>query len=306
MLIVGNPYSGRGAGRNRAEALTAALQAHDLAPRIIWEPEARRAALADPKLTRRCRCIVSAGGDGSLADVINDLAQGQHLHKIPVAMLPVGNENLFARELGFNTTCENLATAIARGQTLRIDLGAANGRLFTLMLSAGFDSAVVQRVDAWRHRADGGLRCVSRISYAPRIAGAVFGYDYPPVTLEADDGTTVRGAHVFVFNLAQYGMGLGIAPNADGSDGVLDWVVLQRPGTRMLMTYALSVLTGRHLRRNDVQHGRAKRLRLTADSAVPLQADGDPAGATPMDVEVHPQALTVLNMGNERSRSSAQ
>ena len=295
VLITANPFSGKGKNRERVASLAAALAAHGIDSDSIWDLDERKAKLADPLLHERYRTLVSAGGDGSIAAAVNDLRAGGDPSRLPVAMLPVGNENLFAIEFGHNKGEVALADAIARGATRTIDVGDAGGRVFTLMASAGFDSEVVRRVDDWRvPEADGQpLKRVSRATYAPKIAGAVAGYKYPPVTLEAD-GRSVTGAHAFVFNIGQYGFQLGFVPDVDPSDGLLDWVVFEKPGVIALAGYGLSVLRGKHLDRKDVHHGRAASIRLTADESVPVQADGDPGGTTPMEIKALPGMLRVV------------
>ncbi|MEM9416295.1 MAG: diacylglycerol kinase family protein [Planctomycetota bacterium] len=300
VLITANPFSGKGKNRERVAALSAALQTHGIEAEAVWDLDERRATLAQPDIHERYRCLVSAGGDGSIAAAVNDLRAGlrheDETTRLPIAMLPAGNENLFAIAFGHNRGIDALAGAIARGRTRTIDAGDAGGRLFTLMASAGFDSEVVRRVDDWRVPEAQGkpLRRVSRITYAPKIVGAVTGYRYPPVTLEAD-GQTVTGAHAFVFNIGQYGFNLGLASAADPGDGLLDWVVFEKPGVVAMAGYGLAVMRGKHLDRSDVHHGRSASIRLSADEAVPVQADGDPAGATAMEVKVLPGMLRVID-----------
>jgi diacylglycerol kinase (ATP) len=113
------------------DALAAALVARGLAPQVVWDREQRQTLLADPQLASRFQCIVAAGGDGSLGDVINEL---HHTPAVPLAVLPMGNENLFARQLGFTPNPDTLANAIAQAKTLTIDLGCANNRLFSLIV----------------------------------------------------------------------------------------------------------------------------------------------------------------------------
>jgi diacylglycerol kinase family enzyme len=292
--IVANPFSGRGANRRRVANLAAALEAHGLTPRLIWTPDDRRAAITDAAVLSQCRCIVSAGGDGSLADVVNDLAAAARPDAVPLATLPMGNENLFARQFGFTKNPEPLGRTIAHGKVHRVDAGRIETddgvHWFTLMASSGLDADVVHRMAAWRGRGPQ-LRRVSRVNYVGRLLGAFTGYAYPEITLETN-ARSVTGAHAFVFNMPQYGMDLGIARDAVIDDGRLDWVVFEKPGRLALLRYGLSVYLHRHWDRADVHHGRAERVTLRGAGA--LQADGDPAGHLPVDIAARPGALRVL------------
>lgn len=322
VAILANPFSGSGPNRRHVDRFAASLRKLDLNPRVIWTPGERRALLADASLTSTVRCVIAAGGDGSIADVVNEMHAHGLLPRVPFATLPIGTENLFAKELGFTLDPHRLAEAVLRAHTRPIDLGAAGDRLFTLMASAGFDADVVHRMAAWRSGlpitppavpASAGtpstndpakavaavaaptLKRVNRLSYLPRILRCVHQYAYPNITIEVD-GQRHTGAHVFVFNLPQYGGNLGIGRHACCTDAKLDWVVFQRGGIRSLADYAFAVLRAKHLLRTDVPHGSATKLRITADCPVALQADGDPAGFTPIDVEVRPNALRVVSV----------
>lgn len=302
VAVFANPYSGRGPNRRYVDRLAAALCGAGFEPRVVWRPDERRALLADPDLPDRCRCIVAAGGDGSIADVINEMASHGLLDAVPFATFPIGTENLVAREFGFarhRRRPDDLARAIAAGKTRRVDLGQAGDRLFTLMVSAGFDAQVVHRMADWRcapaNGNGGAIRRANRLSYAPRILACIRDYPYPPVTVEVD-GERHTGSHLFIFNIPQYGGNLGIARHACCDDAHLDWVLFQRPGLLSLAGYGWTVLRGAHLRRSDVAHGRATSLRITCEAPAAIQADGDPAGFTPLDVAIRPGALRVIDV----------
>ena len=150
----------------------------------------------------------------------------------------------------------------------------------------------MRRVGAWR-AAGHGVRRLTHVHYVSHVVRALLKYDYPSVTLEAD-GLRVSGAQAFVFNLPCYVRGIPIASHADVRDGMLDWVVFERPGFWRLLSYLWAVRRGRHLGRVDVQHGRARSIRITSDQAAPVQIDGDPAGSTPVEFTVSPYRLHVM------------
>lgn len=296
VVILANPFSGKGKNRAKVTALAEALADKGLNTRQVWGLGERATLLADPAVGDRFRCVISAGGDGSLAGVINDLSKGGDTTRTAIAMLPMGNENLFAKQFGHNKGIDHLANAIARLETRTTDMGSANGTRFTLMASAGFDADVVQRVDTWRRATqDQGLRRVGRVSYAKPIIKTMTQYRYPSITLIADGGQRVTGAHAFVFNIGKYGGGLPIGSHADCSDGLLDWIVFKRPGLLRLARYGLSTYLKRHLKNRDIAHGKAAEIVMTNDAGpIALQADGDPCGLLPAKITVLPAAMRVV------------
>jgi YegS/Rv2252/BmrU family lipid kinase len=281
VAILANPRAGAERRHRYVESFARRLESLGLAPVVCWHRRELSEAVASGR--EGLRCVVAAGGDGTLLEVVNR-APG-----VPVALLPLGTENLAARYCGVTRSAGSLAEIIAAGKLRRIDVARANERTFCLMASAGFDAAVVHRV----HRRRRGH--ITRLSYALPVVQLLQDYRFPPIDVEVmDTGERLRGSLVFVFNVPRYGLGLPIAAGAVPDDGLLDVYVLERPGVLALARYALAVLRGRHLRLPDVHHRRAKGFRLTSAEPVPLQIDGDPAGWLPATVEVLPQKLTLL------------
>ncbi|PYM28081.1 MAG: diacylglycerol kinase [Candidatus Rokuibacteriota bacterium] len=294
IVVAANPYSGASDNRRRVEALARELAALGEHPCVVWGARERAAMLGDRAAMTGCRAVVAAGGDGTVAQVINELPPGT-----PLAAFPAGNENLFASAYGFADDPAALARALAAGRTRTLDLGRASGpgrsRLFALMLSAGLDAEVVRRLMAWRTTGST-LRRVRRASYVAPLAASLFTYRHPPVRVVAGEAAA-SGAYCVVANAPAYALDLPLAPGARADDGALDWVVFERGGLAALASYSWAVWRGRHLARDDVRMGRATRLTLDAAAPVPVQADGDPLGTTPVEVDVVPGALTLITSG---------
>jgi len=291
IVVAANPYSGAADNRRRVEALARELAALGRAPRVLWDARERAAILGDRVAMAGCRAVVAAGGDGTVAQVINELPPGT-----PLAVFPAGNENLFAATHGFADDPAFLVRALAAGRTRALDLGRASvpgrQRLFALMLSAGLDAEIVRRLATWR-ASGGALRRVRRVSYVAPIAASLATYRHPPVRVVAGE-SAARGAYCVIANAPAYALDLPLAPDARADDGALDWLLFERGSLAALAAYSWAVWRGRHLARGDVRGGRATRLTLDAAAPVPVQVDGDPLGTTPVEVDVMPGALTLV------------
>jgi diacylglycerol kinase family enzyme len=288
VLVVGNPFSGTRGNRRHVEELIRVLSDRGLRPYALWRPEERRAALSSPDHSERFRCVVVAGGDGTVRDVLSQRPA------VPMAVFPLGNENLFAKEFGFDLNPIRLAYAIEKGESRPVDVGLVGSECFGVVVSAGFDAEVVRRVAEWRVHA-GALKRVSNFSYVPSVIKALASYPFPRIEIEAD-GERLQGHHVFVLNLNRYGMGLSLAPDARGDDGMLDWLVLKRPGRLNLLKYALRLMLKGRLPASIAERGRARKLAIRSETPVPVEVDGDAFGHTPIEIGIQPRGVSVAAM----------
>ena len=283
VAIQRNPTSGTGARRSVLLELIRELKRRGIRPRMFANRERMQAKLADPASREQLICVLAAGGDGTVGDVVN------RYPGFPIATLPLGTENLLAKYLGIQPSGTQVAELIANGSRRRLDLGRLNGRCFTLMASCGFDADVVHRTHANRR---GHIR---KWHYLPPIWHSIRKYDHPPLRIFVNDETQPRMARLLVaVNLPAYALGIPFAPQATGEDGQLDLCLFQQGSTFQMARYLGQVILGRHQSLPDVTCLRASRVRIEADVAVPWQMDGDPAGFTPVTLEVLPTALEVF------------
>lgn len=283
VAIQRNPTSGAGAQRGVLLELIRELKRRGIRPRLFANRERMQAKLADPAAREQLVCVLAAGGDGTVGDVVNRYPD------LPVATLPLGTENLLAKYLGIQPSGTQVAELIASGSRRRLDLGQLNGRRFTLMASCGFDAAIVHRVQA-RRRGN-----ITHWSYLRPIWDAIRQYQHPPLRVFVNDEPQPRAARLLMaVNLPAYALGIAFAPQATGDDGQLDLCLFQQGSTFQMVRYLGHVIAGRHQSLPDVSCLKASRVRIEADVAVPWQMDGDPAGFTPVTLEVLPAALEVF------------
>jgi diacylglycerol kinase (ATP) len=300
-----NAASGRGSGRAAVGRLSRELERLGLESRIAWTLDERKGLVeaacvsnSSPGQGRgTCRGLVAVGGDGTVAALINERPE------VPIAVMPAGTENLFARHFGFARNSSKAATRIAEGHAEPLDLGMIDGRRFALMAGFGFDADVVSRHHAGRLGRAGQLKTTHRAAYVEPVLRSSFSYRFPLLTLSVEgvDGTreTLSGTTVFVFNLPRYALGLPFAPSAQGDDGWLDLVVFRDPGPFQALHYLWLVVRGLHLNRPGITHRRVHRVAIEASGIVPVQLDGDPGGRVepgqaPRIIEVLPRAVNVL------------
>lgn len=295
VLVLMNPRAGPFLRAQVVDRLAANLQSRgfqvtvgDNLPRFV---ELARETWSAGQL----QAVVAAGGDGTVVAVARELPSD-----IPIAVLPLGTENLLAKCYGLRADPDVVAQTIAQHRSVDLDAGMANGRMFLVMLGCGFDAHVVDQV----HRARTGH--IRHWSYISPILEAIRSYNYPELRIcyEIDHGTgevetactsvTLQACWAFVANLPKYAVGLGILPGACGHDGLLDLCTFRRGGLGNGLWYLYEVLRGQHQRNPDCTMVRVKRLRIESDVPLPYQLDGDPGGQLPVEITCLPRRLRIL------------
>lgn len=273
--IVANRGSGTGGGGALVRKLGRELAKAGLRSEIAWTLEERRALVTEATPESGCRCLVAAGGDGTVGALINEQPG------VPITVLPAGTENLGARHFGLRRNPAWLARTIATGHVLKADVGVAAGRRFLLMCGFGFDGDVVTRHHRARVSRSGRVKPTHRAAYVEPILRASLFYRFPPITVTIEDSEqpeVLCGTTVFVFNLPRYALNLPFAPQAREDDGLLDVVVFRDPGPFQALYYLWRVFRGNHLEHPGVAHRRVRRVTVESESSIPVQIDGDPGG----------------------------
>lgn len=299
VVIAANPRAGSGSAARRVDRLGSLLrgQGFEVARTVDLDELVER--VGHLQRGDRLRAVVAAGGDGTVAEIVNRTPPGT-----PVAVLPLGTENLLAKHLGVSSDPAELAQMVERGRVVRLDAGLAGGRVFLLMLSCGFDAEVVRRVDTAR---TGPIR---HWSYFQPIVQSIRSYQYPELRVYCDppsqsqQSEPMRVRWVFAFNLPCYARGLKFVP-ADATDGLFDVCTFARGSLWHGLRYLLGVMRGTHTQMSDCWVGQAARLRIEADVEVPYQLDGDFGGVLPLEVEVVPNRLALVVPSGWRAKPEA-
>jgi diacylglycerol kinase family enzyme len=315
VLIAANPRAGMGNRKQLVEQLQRELAALGLAARVVSDADVLAAESQTLLQAGDLRAVVAAGGDGTFRLVAARTPPGT-----PLAILPLGTENLLARYLQLSADVPRLAEIIAAGTLMRFDAGRAGGQLFSLMAGCGFDADVVRRL----HEVRSGN--IHHLSYAKPILDSIRNYDYPELRIAyapavqggresiaasvQQDGQssspstpdpfpdelteTITARWAFVVNLPRYAGGLNFAPLASGCDGLLDVCTFREGSLWHGLRYLSGVVLGQHETMAGFVHVQTRRLRIESDAAVSYQLDGDPGGQLPVEITIEPARLTLL------------
>ena len=215
--------------------------------------------------------VVVAGGDGSIAPV----AAAAGAAGIPVAVVPAGTANDFARRMELPEELPDACRLAVRGTELReLELGWLNReRPFVNVASAGLPAPAAERASSLK-------RLFGPVAYAVGAVSA--GLTAKPLTCLVDcDGRELLAGEAWQVTVAASGaFGAGVVlEGADPSDGRLDVVGIEA-GPRL----GLVGLAYRMRRGGVADHPRAFQTRCTTTEirvpeGTPFNVDGEVVNA---------------------------
>ncbi|WP_158583490.1 lipid kinase [Salinisphaera sp. Q1T1-3] len=239
------------------------------------------------EIRRRARgfdVVVLGGGDGTL----NLAAGAMREVDVPMAVLPLGTANDFARTLmipqDLATACRNVVQGVNYG----VDLGQCNDIHFVNVASIGL------AVRACEYRSSAAKRWLGSLGYAANVYSAF--RDTKPFGAQVHfDGQTHRlhSIQIAIGNGRYFGGGLAVASDAALDDGTLDLYSLkpQRAGSLIRMMPAF--IRGPDKSVQGVQLFEGQAFDIETDRPMAINTDGEILTETPASFRVLPRALTV-------------
>jgi len=228
--------------------------------------------------------VVAVGGDGLVGCLAGALRGGAG----PLAIVPSGRGNDFARVLKIPTEAREAARVAVDGVERKLDIGLANGRPFVGIASLGFDS-VANRIANEVKLVKGNLVYL----YAALRTLAGWKHARFRVTIDGQEHEVV-GYSVAVGNSKAYGGGMFVFPHAKLDDGLLDVLLVEQHSKLRWLAGIPKVFKGGHTDNPHAQYETGEVVQVVADRPFTVYADGDPIAELPLEVTVDKASLRVI------------
>jgi YegS/Rv2252/BmrU family lipid kinase len=259
---------------------------------VLYELDETNIAAAPERLRemlwRGFDMVVAAGGDGTISLVANLVAGSD----TALAIVPVGTANTLANELGIPLDPEQACALLAGEHALRsIDGMRVGDRICVLQIEVGIGSLMIRDTPQQAKSRFG------QLAYLWVACGALIGNQPERFMLTVDgERHRVSAADVLLANGGTLGMapfrwGPGILPD----DGVIDLCVVSGRTLKDYLGIFWHTLTGQQRSNRKLTYFQARdTITVNAKHRLPIQADGEIIGQTPLQVRVVPEALRVV------------
>jgi len=245
------------------------------------------------KLSINNEIIVAAGGDGTIADVMQGIIEANRKKKVLFGIIPLGSGNAFRKSLNIPKNVKKAIKTLSECKTREIDLFEVEGRTACFASIGATAKATQLKIE---HKIPG--------LFGHIWAAKIF-FTLPKIEQEIEllDGLDDSGEHFDkkIFNLQVFDCVVGktnyfgyswkIAPKAKIDDGYLDITFFETSGLKYLFFFPL-IYFG--LFQKTQKHFKAKKMILRG-SNLPVQYHGEFLGIMDeIKFRVLPRALKII------------
>ncbi|BFT69134.1 MULTISPECIES: diacylglycerol kinase [Paenibacillus] len=273
--LIYNPTSGREEMKKRLPEVLQRLERGGFetsAHATIGEGDATLAAAE--AVNRGFDLIIAAGGDGTLCEVVNGMAEKEG--RPPLGILPLGTTNDFARALGIPKNLEQACDLIIQQYSTDIDVGKINNRYFINIAGGGSMTELTYEVPSKLKTMIGQLAYYMKgLEKLPRLK---------PIELYVKAGDLEFHDEVMMFlvgNTNSVGGFEKLVPEARMNDGLFDVLILRKCNLAEFIRVVTLALRGEHLNDPNLIYFQTNHIEINSPDYVQLNLDGEFGGTLP-------------------------
>lgn len=283
-----NPFSGEGLVTKFLDKIIEIYQkyGYTIIPYRITKEQQLESAFTT--LDNTYHNILISGGDGTINQVINILKE-KNLD-IPIAILPLGTANDFAKHLGIPQDIEKACEMILNGEVHSIDLGKANDRYFINVFSFGLFSDISQKTPTHLKNT------IGKLAYYFNGIKEIPNFKKMDITVSSDTFSYVGNAVIFFAFNGQTAGNINIAYKSEITDGLLDIIIIKGENIKSTILSVFEFLRGAHLEDpKDIIHVKSSSFHVTYnDKVINTDIDGEPGPDSPIHIECIKDGLKII------------
>jgi diacylglycerol kinase (ATP) len=295
VIVIVNPAAGAGStGRRWPPVAKHLLEEGYRFEEVVTTRPGEAADVARRAADEGRSVVVAVGGDGTVNEVVNGLLTAARDSRPALGVIPTGTGTDLCRTFGIPKDLLLAANLLLHGAGRRIDAGrvtclgpkGATTRYFLNIADAGIGGDVADFVN-------GGFKFINgELTFSVAAVITLFRWQNRRLSLQLDgQAREVTAQQVVVANCQYYGGGMRIAPHALPDDGLFDVIIHGDLGAFETIRLLGKVRQGTHLSHPKIERLQARRVEISCDRPVGVDADGERPGALPAQFEIVPGAI---------------
>ncbi|MCY1570237.1 diacylglycerol kinase [Staphylococcus pettenkoferi] len=250
---------------------------------------------AERALEQEYDLLIVAGGDGTLNEVVNGIAEQPNRPKLGI--IPMGTVNDFGRALHLPSNIMKAVDVIVNGHTTQVDIGKMNSRYFINLAAGG-------KLTEVSYETPSKLK-----SIVGPFAYYIKGFEMLPqmkavdIRIEYDDEIFQGEALLFLLGLTNSMAGFEkLVPDAKLDDGYFTLIIVEKANLAELGHIMTLASRGEHTKHPKVIYKKAKSVSISSFANMQLNVDGEYGGKLPgnfLNLERHIEVFTPNDIHNE-------
>ncbi|MCY1565244.1 diacylglycerol kinase [Staphylococcus pettenkoferi] len=250
---------------------------------------------AERALEQEYDLLIVAGGDGTLNEVVNGIAEQPNRPKLGI--IPMGTVNDFGRALHLPSNIMKAVDVIVNGHTTQVDIGKMNSRYFINLAAGG-------KLTEVSYETPSKLK-----SIVGPFAYYIKGFEMLPqmkavdIRIEYDDEIFQGEALLFLLGLTNSMAGFEkLVPDAKLDDGYFTLIIIEKANLAELGHIMTLASRGEHTKHPKVIYKKAKSVSISSFANMQLNVDGEYGGKLPgnfLNLERHIEVFTPNDIHNE-------
>lgn len=287
-MIICNPSAGKEKARELLPtAISNLKEVYDEVYVRETKQEGDAVVFAQDACVEQYDAVISMGGDGTVSETINGLAEQRH--RPAFGLIPLGTVNDFARALSIPLDPEEAACVVSSQRTKAADIGKINNQFFMNVLAVGAVAEATYNVSVKQKTLLGPL------AYLIEGGKALVKKTPFKLTVEHDSGKWQGESYLMVAALTNSVGGFNtVAPDARINDGKIHVLIIKDLSLPNIMKIVPSLLWGELKKHDQVEYFQTSFLDVSSDEELAVNIDGDEGVPLPFRAQILNQHLNVI------------
>jgi len=241
--------------------------------------------------------VLVCGGDGSLNLAANGIYHSEN-PQTPLAIWPSGTGNDFVKTILVPKSFQELKKSLEEKRFAAVDLPFmewdGKKRSFLNVTDLGLGGCVAYDMTRSKRRLG------SFLTYQWLIVKNLIRFKKRTIHFNLDGKSyDARAMNFVVANAKYFGAGLGISPDSDATDGMLEVIVIGDLNLFEYLYFVPKVRKCKKLSYHKIQYYSAKKISIETEVPMPIDMDGEFVGFSPMVISVQHKINVVVRNDRE-------
>ena len=233
--------------------------------------------------------ILVAGGDGTVDTVVNCMKnRGLDL---PIAILPVGTANDFAKFIGMPQDVELACERILTSEVKPVDIGKINDKYFINVASTGLFTDVSQKTD------DNLKNTIGKLAYYVKGLEQLPNFRKLKINVKSKEQNFDGHMYLMLVFNGQTAGNFKLAYKSEIDDGMLDVIIIKAMPIKNIIQLFVKILRGDHLEKSkSLVYFKTNQVEIECNEDIVTDIDGERGPDFPVSISCEKGGIKVLGI----------